>query len=129
MATFDAVSTTLTGADGAEQIVGASISPNSLSCSASNPVRGRSFLDGREQSSVSAGPDQSSLLASAIRGSNDAIGATLELDGLPCQIIGILPAGFPDREARCRRVGAAHRARRSVRGGERGSSLDDFDRP
>src|SRR5499425_571701 len=31
MATFDAVSTTLTGTDGAEQIVGASISPNLLS--------------------------------------------------------------------------------------------------
>ena len=43
MATFDGVSRTLTGADGAEQIVGASISPNLLSLLGINPVQGRSF--------------------------------------------------------------------------------------
>src|SRR3972149_6055178 len=43
MATFDSVSTVLTGADGAEQIVGASISPNLLSLLGVQPVRGRRF--------------------------------------------------------------------------------------
>ena len=43
MATFDAVSRTLTGADGAEQIVGASISPNLLSLLGAHPAQGRSF--------------------------------------------------------------------------------------
>src|SRR3954468_6352355 len=43
MATFDAVSTTLTGAEGTEQIVGASISPNLLSLLGVQPVRGRDF--------------------------------------------------------------------------------------
>src|SRR5438093_12328952 len=41
MATFDSVSTTLTGADGAEQIVGASISPNLLSLLGVQPMQGR----------------------------------------------------------------------------------------
>src|SRR5437867_556399 len=41
MATFDTVSTTLTGADGAEQIVGASISPSLLSLLGVQPMQGR----------------------------------------------------------------------------------------
>ena len=67
MATFDAVSTTLTGADGAEQIVGASISPNLLSLLGVQPVQGRSFSSRRSRAAATAGPDQSSLLASAFR--------------------------------------------------------------
>src|SRR5688500_12571789 len=43
MGTFDAVSRTLTGAEGAEQIVGASISPNLLSLLGIHPAHGRSF--------------------------------------------------------------------------------------
>src|SRR5213594_2459290 len=43
MTVFDAVSTTLTGADGAEQIVGASISPNLLPLLGVQPVQGRSW--------------------------------------------------------------------------------------
>lgn len=43
MATFDAVSTMLTGADGVEQIVGASISPSLLPLLGTRPVLGRSF--------------------------------------------------------------------------------------
>src|SRR4026207_1045750 len=43
MATFDAVSMILTGADGVEQIVGASVSPNLLPLLGVRPVLGRSF--------------------------------------------------------------------------------------
>jgi hypothetical protein len=43
MATFDSVSTFLTGADGTEQIVGASISPNLLPLLGVQPILGRSF--------------------------------------------------------------------------------------
>jgi predicted permease len=94
MATFDAVSTTLTGTDGAEQIVGASISPNLLSLLGVQPVQGRSF------STEEAEQRQRLVLIShrfwqaRFGGSNDAVGATIVLDGLPSQIIGILPADF-----------------------------------
>ena len=94
MATFDAVSTTLTGADGAEQIVGASISPNLLSLLGVQPVQGRSF------STEEAEQRQRLVLIShrfwqaRFGGSNDAVGATIVLDGVPSQIIGVLPAGF-----------------------------------
>ena len=94
MATFDAVSMTLSGAEGAEQIVGASISPNLLSLLGVQPAQGRSF------STEEADQRQRLVLIShrfwqaRFGGSNDAIGATIVLNGLPSQIIGILPAGF-----------------------------------
>ena len=94
MATFDAMSTTLSGAEGAEQIAGGSISPNLLSLLGVQPAQGRGFS--REE----AGQRQRLVLIShrfwqsRFGGSNDAIGATIVLNGLPSQIIGILPAGF-----------------------------------
>jgi predicted permease len=94
MATIDNVSKTLTEADGAEQIVGASISPNLLLLLGVQPVHGRSF------STEEAEQRQRLVLIShrfwqaRFGGSNDAMGATIVLDGVPSQIIGILPAGF-----------------------------------
>jgi len=117
LATFDAVSTTLTTADGAEQIVGASISPNLLSLLGVQLVQGRSF------STEEADEGQRLVLIShrfwqaRFGGSHDAIGATIVLDGLPSQVIGILPADF-----QIARLDAAvwkpHSSRQSVRGQE-----------
>src|SRR5881397_3595385 len=76
MAVFDAVSTTLTGADGAEQIVGAGISPNLLPLLGVQPVQGRSL------STEEAEQRQRQVLISQrfwqarFGGTNDAIGAT-----------------------------------------------------
>ena len=94
MATFDAVSTVLTGADGAEQIVGASVSPNVFSLVGVAPVLGRSF------STEETAEEQRLVLIShrfwqtRFGSSNGALGATLVLNGLPSQIIGVLPADF-----------------------------------
>jgi predicted permease len=117
MATFDSVGTTLTGAEGAEQIIGASISPNLLSLLGVQPVLGRSF------STEEAERRQRLVLIShrfwqaRFGGSHDALGATIVLDGLPSQIIGILPADF--RVARLDAdVWEPHPSRQSVRGGE-----------
>ncbi|MPY89114.1 MAG: hypothetical protein GEU99_14460 [Luteitalea sp.] len=80
MATFDSVGTTLTGAEGAEQIVGASISPNLLSLLGVQPVLGRSF------STEEAEQRQRLVLIShrfwqaRFGGSPDALGATLVLN-------------------------------------------------
>ena len=76
MATFDSVSTVLTGADGVEQIVGASISPNLLPLLGVQPVLGRSF------STEEAEQRQRLVLIShrfwqaRFGGSRDALGAT-----------------------------------------------------
>jgi len=115
MATFDSVTTTLTAAEGAEQIVGASISPNLLSLLGVQPVRGRNF-------STEETEEQKRLVLISHRfwqarfgGSNDAIGATLVLNGLPSQIIGILPADFQIATLDAD-VWEPHTTRRSVRG-------------
>lgn len=117
MATFDAVSTTLTGADGVEQIIGASISPNLLPLLGVRPVLGRSF------STEEAEQQQRLVLIShrfwqaRFGGSHDALGATLVLNGFPCQIIGILPADFKIARLDAD-VWEPHMGRRSVRGAE-----------
>jgi putative ABC transport system permease protein len=117
MATFDSVSMTLTGAEGAEQIVGASVSANLLSLLGVQPLRGRGF-------SVEDAEQRKRLVLISHRfwqarfgGSHDALGATLVLNGSPSQIIGILPVGF--RIARFDAdVWEAHTAGRSARGGQ-----------
>ena len=115
MASFDAVTTTLTGAEGTEQIVGASISPNLLSLLGVQPVRGRSFSSQETE-------EQERLVLIGHRfwqgrfgGSNDAIGATLVLNGLPSRVIGVLPADFRIATLDAD-VWEPHTTRRSVRG-------------
>src|SRR6185312_12627802 len=94
MATFDAVSTFLTGADGVEQIAGASISANLLPLLGVSPIHGRCF------SNKEAEQGQRLILIShrfwqaRFGGTQGALGATLVLNGVPSQIIGILPADF-----------------------------------
>jgi predicted permease len=117
MASFDSVTTTLTGAEGTEQIVGASMSPNLLSLLGVEPVQGRSF-------SIQETGEQKRLVLISHRfwqarfgESNDAIGATLVLNGLPSQVIGVLPADFQIATLNAD-VWEPHTTRRSVRGGQ-----------
>jgi predicted permease len=120
MAVFDAVSVTLTGADGAEQILGASISDNLFPLLGIRPVRGRSF------STEEAEQRQRLILIShrfwqaRFGGSSDAVGATIVLNGLPSQIIGILPAGFKVArlDADVYTMSADWETRHSVRGSD-----------
>jgi predicted permease len=117
MATFDAMSTTLSGAEGAEQIGVGSISPNLLSLLGVQPAHGRGF------STEDAEQRQRLVLIShrfwqtRFGGSNDAIGATIVLNGLPSQIIGILPAGFQIARLDAD-VWVPHASRQSGRGPE-----------
>ena len=94
MATFDSVSTVLTGADGAEQIVGASISSNLLSLLGVQPVRGRTFSSGEADERKQLVLISHRFWHARFGGANDAIGRTIVLNGVPSEIIGILPAGF-----------------------------------
>ena len=117
IATFDTVGTTLTGADGAEQIVGASISANLLPLLGVQPVLGRSF------SSEEAEQQQRLVLVShrfwhaRLGGRHDALGATLVVNGVPSQIVGILPADFQVARLDAD-VWQPHTTHHSVRGGQ-----------
>jgi predicted permease len=117
MATFDSVSTTLTGADGAEQIVGASISSNLLPLLGLQPVRGRTFSSEEVEQGKRLVLISHRFWQARFGGSDDAIGATIVVNGLPSQIIGILPADFQIAKFDAD-VWAPHPTRRSVRGSE-----------
>lgn len=94
MAVFDPVSVTLTTADTTEQIPAIRVSPNFFSLLGVQPLLGRIF------SAEEAVERQRLVLIShrlwqtRFGGSHDALGASIELDGMPSRIIGILPAGF-----------------------------------
>ena len=94
LATFDAVSRTLTAADGAEQLVGASMSPNLLAVLGVQPARGRGFSSDAAESQQELALISQRFWQERFGGSEDAVGATLVLDGAPVEIIGVLPAGF-----------------------------------
>ena len=117
MATFDSVSTTLTGADGAEQIVGASISPNLLTLLGVQAVRGRNFSSEETEQGKRLALISHRFWQARFGGSNDALGATLVLNGFPSQIIGILPADFQIARFDAD-VWTPHTTRRSVRGAD-----------
>ncbi|HET7697084.1 MAG TPA: ABC transporter permease [Vicinamibacterales bacterium] len=117
IATFDSVSTLLTGADGVEQADGASMSPNLLSVLGVQPILGRAF------STDEAGQRQAVILIShrfwqaRFGGAPDALGATLIVNGLPSQIVGVLPAGFAIAGVDAD-LWRPHPARPAVRGGQ-----------
>jgi putative ABC transport system permease protein len=94
VAVFDAVSRTLTAADGAERIVGARVSPNLFPLLGVQPARGRGFSIEEVEQRQRPVLISHRFWQARFTGSNDAIGATIVLDGVPSQIIGILPEGF-----------------------------------
>ena len=94
MAVFDTVSMVLTASEGADQIVGASVSPNLLSVLGVQPVLGRSFATEAAEQRERQVLISHRFWQTRFAGSNDAIGASIVVNGLPSRIIGVLPAGF-----------------------------------
>ena len=117
MATFDSVSTLLTAADGVEQIVGASVSPNLLPVLGVQPIVGRSFSSDEAEQGERLVLISHRFWQARFGGSHDALGTTLVLNGMPSRIIGILPADFQIARLNAD-VWQAHTTDRSVRGGQ-----------
>jgi len=115
MATFDSVSMTLATDDGAEQIVGASISPNLLPLLGIQPALGRSFSADEAEQQQRLVLISHRFWQSRFGGSHDALGATLMLNGVPHQIVGILPADF-EIAMLAADVWVAHASRQDARG-------------
>ena len=117
IATFDTVSTMLTGPDGVEQIAGASVSPNLVSVLGIRPVLGRSFLAEEVEQDQRLVMIGHRFWQARFGGSADALGATLVVNGVPVRVVGILPADF-----QIARLGGdvwmPHATRRTVRGGQ-----------
>lgn len=94
MAVFDPVSVTLTSADKADRIGVARISPNFFPLLGVQPLHGRLFSAEEAVQRQRVALISHRVWQTRFGGSHDAIGATIELDGVPSRIIGILPAGF-----------------------------------
>ena len=117
MATFDSHSTLLTGPEGTEQIVGASMSANLLPLVGVGPILGRGFSNEEAEERQRVVLISHPFWQARFGGAADALGATLVLNGSPAQIVGILPPDF--RIARFEAdVWQAHPAHHSVRGGQ-----------
>jgi predicted permease len=94
LAVFDPVSIILSDVDGAERITAARISPSFLPLLGVEPVRGRSFSVEEAEQRHRVALISHRFWQSRLAGSADAIGASIEVDGLTSRIVGILPAGF-----------------------------------
>jgi putative ABC transport system permease protein len=117
MATYDSVSTVLTGADEAEQIAGASISPNLLPLLGVRPILGRGFSSEETEDGPRLVMISHRFWQARFGGSSGALSATLVVNGRPSQIVGVLPSDF-----RLAGVDAdiwqSHSTHRTMRGGQ-----------
>ena len=94
IATFDGMSVTLSGPEGAEQISVGSISPNLLPLLGVQPAQGRGFSTEDAEQQPRPVLISHRFWQARFGGSHDAIGSTLMLNGRPGEVIGILPDGF-----------------------------------
>lgn len=94
MAVFDPASVTLTSADKAEQISVVRITPNLFPLLGVQPVQGRIFSAEEAEQRQRLALISHRFWQTRFGGAQDAIGATVELDGVPSQVVGILPAAF-----------------------------------
>lgn len=114
---FDTLSTVLTTADGQEQILGASMSPNLLSLLGVQPILGRNLSDEEAEQQQSLVLISHRFWQTRFGGSQTVLGERLVLNGLSRQVIGVLPEGFQVARIDAD-VWGAHSAHRSTRGSE-----------
>jgi putative ABC transport system permease protein len=117
LGTFDSVATLLTGADGVEPVVGASISGNLFPLLGVRPILGRAFSTEEAERRQPLVMISHRFWQARFGGSADALGATLVLNGEPAQIIGVLPADFQIARFEAD-VWMPHPARAGVRGAQ-----------
>jgi predicted permease len=91
MAVFDGGTVTLTTPDKAQRLSVTRTTPNLLSILGVQPARGRVFSAEEAEARQRLAVISHRFWQSQFGGSEDAIGATVEIDGVPTKIIGILP--------------------------------------
>ena len=92
MALFDPVSVTLTNENGSERVSVARISPNFFPMLGVQPALGRTFSLRESEQRQRLAVISYRFWQSRLGGSSAAIGASIVLDGVPSEIIGVLPA-------------------------------------
>ena len=94
MAVFDGVALTLTHEGETQRVQGARVSPNLFPLLGIEPGHGRSFSAGEAAERRRLALVSHRFWQARFGGSLDALGASVELDGRPSTIVGVLPDGF-----------------------------------
>jgi predicted permease len=118
IATFDTVAALLSSQDGVEQLVGGSVTPNLFPLLGVQPVLGRAFSNEDAEREHRLVLVSHRFWLSRFGGSSHAIGATLILNGLPNEIIGVLPPNFQLARMTGVDVWQPHTSQRAARGPE-----------
>jgi predicted permease len=94
MALMDGASVTLTTAGGAERISSDRVSPEYFSILGVQPLHGRLFTAEEAAQRQRLVLLSERLWQTRFGGSADAVGMSVQIDGVPARIIGVLPASF-----------------------------------
>ena len=94
MAVFDGVALTLTYEGETQRVRGARVSPNLFPLLGIEPRHGRSFSAGEAAERRRLALVSHRFWQARFGGSLDALDASVELDGRPSRIVGVLPEGF-----------------------------------
>ena len=94
LAAFDPASVTLTTADESERVTVVRMTPNLLSLLGIQPVQGRMFSAEETEQRKRVALISDRFAHTRFGGPQQAIGAMIELDGVPSQIVGIVPASL-----------------------------------
>lgn len=84
----------LTGGDGPERVIRMPISAEFFQVLGVPPLFGRSFDRGEEREGVALAVISYGLWQRRFGGAGDVLGRTLDLDGVPHEIVGVMPQGF-----------------------------------
>lgn len=91
LAVFDGATVNLTGSGEYERISSVRISPNFFTLMGIQPLRGRVFSNDEANERQQVAVVSHQFWQSRLAGAEDAIGRTIEIDGVPARVIGILP--------------------------------------
>ena len=85
----------LTGDGSSEQVYGASATSGFFTTLRASPIVGRTFLPGEDQpNSMRVAVIGASLWQRRFGGRADALGQPITLNGVPCTVVGVMPADF-----------------------------------
>jgi len=94
LATFDPTTLTLTDGEWPEQASGVLASSNLFAVLGVGPALGRGFTEAEEERRVPVAVLSHDLWERRFGASPDAVGRTVEVSGVPFEVVGVMPEGF-----------------------------------
>jgi predicted permease len=96
IAVSDPVSINLTAPGDPARISVLRVSPNFFSILGAQPIRGRTFSEQEADQRSRVAVVSQGFWQTRLGAADDAVGSTIEIDGVPSEVIGVLPSSFPE---------------------------------